>query len=380
VEMKPNSVIHLITGLETGGAEMMLYKLVANASFFKHSVISMIDIGPVGRKISMAGIPVHTLKMQRGMPNPLAIWRLVGLLRKEKPETLQTWMYHANLLGLIAGKLARVPNIVWGIRHSNLDPQGNKKLTIKIAKWCARLSRFSSAIVACSEASREVHIILGYRLDKILVIPNGFDLKTFKPDGTAQKKVMDELGLSPNAILIGLVARFDPQKDHTNFLQATTIIGRRFSNVHFILCGDGITSDNQNLFRLVKQSGIADRIHLLGRRKDIPKLTVALDIASSSSSYGEGFPNVVGEAMSCGVPCVVTDVGDSALIVGDSGIVVPPQNPWALAEAWHKLIEIGHKGRRQLGRVARKRIEEKFSLSEIVNQYETLYKELLSEE
>lgn len=379
LEMKPNSIIHLITGLDTGGAEMMLYKLVANNSFFKHSVVSMIDIGPIGEKIRAVGIPVYTLKMQRGMPDPRAIWRLVGLLRKEKPGILQTWMYHANLLGLIAGKLARVPYIVWGIRHSNLDSQGNKKMTIKIAKWCAKLSRFSSTIIACSEASGKIHVVLGYRSDKIRVIPNGFDLKTFKPDGNAQKKVMNELGLSPNAILIGLVARFDPQKDHANFLQAATILGRRFSNVHFILCGDGITSDNQNLFRLVKQSGIGDRVHLLDRRKDIPKLTAALNIASSSSSYGEGFPNVVGEAMSCGIPCVVTDVGDSALIVGDSGIVVPPQNPWALAEAWHKLIETGHKGRRQLGRLARKRIEEKFSLSEIVNRYDSLYKELLAE-
>lgn len=374
--MKTNSVIHLITNLETGGAEMMLYRLVKNDSFFKHSVVSMMDIGLVGEKIRVAGIPVYTLKMQSGTPDPRAIWRLTGLLCKERPEILQTWMYHANLLGLMAGKLARVPYIVWGIHHSNLEPQGNKKMTIKVAKWCARLSRFSSAVVACSEASRRTHIFLGYRPDKIRVIPNGFDLKTFKPDANAQRKVRDELGLSSDTILIGLVARFHPLKDHDNFLQAGAIIGRHFSNVHFILCGDGITPDNQNLSQLIQQSGIGDRTHLLGRREDIQKLIASLNIASSSS-YGEGFPSVVGEAMACGVPCVVTDVGDSALIVGDSGIVVPPQNPWALAEAWYKLIEVGHKGRRQLGRVARKRIEEKFSLSEIVNQYESLYKELL---
>jgi len=375
--MKTNSIIHLITGLDTGGAGMMLYKLAANSTFFKHSVVSMMDMGPVGEKIRAAGIPIYTLKMQRGIPDPRAIWRLVGLLRKEKPGILQTWTYHADLLGLIAGKLARMPCIVWGIRHSNLDSQGNKKMTIMVAKWCARLSRYSSAIIACAEASRRVHVDLGYRPDKIRVIPNGFDLKIFKPDRNARKKVLDELGLSRNTILIGLVARFDPLKDHANFLQAATILGRRFSNIHFILCGDGITPNNKNLSRLVKQSGIDDRIHLLGRREDIPKLTVALDIASSSSC-GEAFPNVVGEAMSCGVPCVVTDIGDSALIVGDSGIVVPPQNPWALAEAWHKMIEIEHKGRRQLGRLACKRIKEKFSLSEIVSKYEMFYKELLA--
>jgi len=376
--MKANSIIHLITGLGIGGAEMMLYRLAVNSSFFKHSVVSMTDIGLIGEKIRIAGISIYTLKMQKGIPDPRAIWRLVGLLRKEKPKILQTWMYHANLLGLIAGKLARVPYIVWGIHHSNLDPQGNKKMTIKVAKWCARLSRYSSVIVACAETSRNVHVDLGYCPDKIRVIPNGFDLKVFEPDGNARKKVRDELGFSRNTILIGLVARFDPQKDHANFLQATTILGRYFSNVHFILCGDGITPDNQKLYRLVKQSGIEDKIHLLGQREDISNLTATIDIASSSSSYGEAFPIVVGEAMSCGVPCVVTDVGDSALIVGDSGIVVPPQNPRALAEAWRKLIVMGHKGRRQLGRTARKRIEQKFSLNEIVNKYESLYKELIA--
>lgn len=357
----------------------MLYKLVTNDRFFKHSVVSMMDIGSVGDKIRTAGIPIYTLKMHRGVPDPWAIWRLMILLSKEKPEILQTWMSHANLLGLIVGKLVKVPYIVWGIRNSNLDPQKSKKMTIRVTKWCARLSRFSSAIVSCSDVGRKVHIVLGYRPDKIRVIPNGFDLEIFKPDGNAQKKIRDELGLSRNTILIGLMARFDPQKNHANFLQAATILGRYFPNVHFILCGDGVIPDNKNLFRLVQQSKITNRVHLLGRREDMPKITAALNIASSSSSsYGEGFANVIGEAMSCGVPCVVTDVGDSALIVGDTGIVVPPQNPLALAEAWHKMIEMGHKGRRQLGRAARKRIEEKFSLSEIVNQYKSLYKELLA--
>jgi glycosyltransferase involved in cell wall biosynthesis len=374
---KAHKICHLITDLATGGAEMMLYKLVISECFFEHSVISMIDIGPVGEKIRDAGIPVYTLKMRRGrMPDPRVIWRLVGLLSKERPEVLQTWMYHANLLGLIVGKIFRIPHIVWGIHHNNLDPQANKKMTIKVAQWCARFSRFPSIIVACAEASRQVHIALGYRPNKIRVIPNGFDLKTFKPDGGAQKRVKNELGLPQDIILIGLVARFHPQKDHANFLQAAAILKRHFSNINFILCGDGITSDNQELFRMVQQSGIEERVYLLGRREDIPQLTAALDIASSSSC-GEAFPIVIGEAMACGVSCVVTDVGDSARIVWDTGFVVPPKDPEALANAWKELIEMGLERRKELGEKARQRIEKHFALEKVVGEYSALYKELI---
>jgi len=187
--------------------------------------------------------------------------------------------------------------------------------------------------------------------------------------------VCEELGISKDALLIGLVGRFDPQKDHYNFVRAAALLNGHALDAHFLLCGDQVSWENSILTGWIEASGLANRFHLLGRREDITRLTAALDIASSSS-YTEGFPNVIGEAMSCGVPCVVTDVGDSALIVGNTGKVVPPKNPEALAAAWGDLIKMGPEYRRQLGSAARRRVEENYSLPAIVSKYENLYKEL----
>jgi glycosyltransferase involved in cell wall biosynthesis len=286
-------------------------------------------------------------------------------------------MYHADLLGVFAARLGGGIPVVWGIHHSNLDPEINKRTTIWTAKVCARLShRLPVRIVCCSEASRRVHTALGYAGDKMVVIPNGFDLAAFKPDLRAKVGVREELGITQEALLIGLVGRFDPQKDHRNFVAAAARLRSDYPQVHFLLCGDGVNWNNGELAGWIEEAGLRQQFHLLGRREDMPRLTAALDIASSSSC-GEGFSNVIGEAMACGVPCAVTDVGDSAFIVGETGLVVPPRNPEALAQAWKKLIQMGPEGRQKLGEAARKRILENFNLPDIVASYEALYKEVV---
>jgi glycosyltransferase involved in cell wall biosynthesis len=189
--------------------------------------------------------------------------------------------------------------------------------------------------------------------------------------------VREELGISQEALLIGLVGRFDPQKDHRNFVEAAARLRTDCPQVHFLLCGDGVNWNNAELTGWIGEAGLRQQFHLLGRREDMPRLTAALDISSTSSSYGEGFPNVIGEAMACGVACAITDVGDSAFIVGETGLVVPPRDPEALAQAWKKLIEMGPEGRQKLGETARKRILENFSLPDIVARYEALYKEVV---
>ena len=211
----------------------------------------------------------------------------------------------------------------------------------------------------------------------MMVIPNGFDLAAFKPDAKARTAVREELGISQEALLIGLVGRFDPQKDHRNFVAAAARLRAYCPQVHFLLCGDGVNWNNAELTGWIGEAGLRQQFHLLGRREDMPRLTAALDISSTSSSYGEGFPNVIGEAMACGVACAITDVGDSAFIVGETGLVVPPRDPEALAHAWKKLIEMGPEGRQKLGETARKRILENFSLPDIVARYEALYKEVV---
>ena len=222
-----------------------------------------------------------------------------------------------------------------------------------------------------------MHTALGYAEDKMVVIPNGFDLAAFKPDSKARVAVREELGIYQEALLIGLVGRFDPQKDHRNFVAAAARLRTDYTQVHFLLCGDGVNWNNAELTGWIGEAGLRQQFHLLGRREDMPRLTAALDISSTSSSYGEGFPNVIGEAMACGVACAITDVGDSAFIVGETGLVVPPRDPEALAHAWKKLIEMGPEGRQKLGETARKRILENFSLPDIVARYEALYKEVV---
>jgi glycosyltransferase involved in cell wall biosynthesis len=371
-------VAHVITGLNPGGAEMMLFKLLSamDRVVFKPEVISLTGMGPLAERIQALDITVRALGMRRGVPNPLSLLRLAVWLRRSKPDVIQTWMYHADLIGGIAAKLVGGIPVIWGIRHSNLDPQGSKRKTIWTANACARLSNWlPTQIVCCSEASLPVHAALGYATRKMCVIPNGFDLDVFRPDPSARRSVRAELGIPEDTLLIGMFARFHAQKDHRNFVEAAALLHAHHPDIHFLLCGDGITWENRVLSGWIVTASIHEHCHLLGPREDIPRLAAALDIASSSS-FGEGFPNVVGEAMSCGVPCVVTDVGDSDRIVGTTGRIVAAKDPEALAMAWKEMIDLGEEGRRGLGVAARKRVMDRYELSRIVEKYEALYTSL----
>lgn len=371
-------VAHVITGLNPGGAEMMLFKLLSamDRVVFKPEVISLTGMGPLAERIQALDITVRALGMRRGVPNPLSLLRLAVWLRRSKPDVIQTWMYHADLIGGIAAKLVGGIPVIWGIRHSNLDPQGSKRKTIWTANACARLSNWlPTQIVCCSEASLPVHAALGYATRKMCVIPNGFDLDVFRPDPSARRSVRAELGIPEDTLLIGMFARFHAQKDHRNFVEAAALLHAHHPDIHFLLCGDGITWENRVLSGWIVTASIHEHCHLLGPREDIPRLAAALDIASSSS-FGEGFPNVVGEAMSCGVPCVVTDVGDSDRIVGTTGRIVAAKDPEALAMAWKEMIDLGEEGRRRLGVAARKRVMDRYELSRIVEKYEALYTSL----
>ncbi len=355
----------------------MLYKLVSkmDRDKFEIQVISLTDVGPIGERIQDSGILVRALGMKRGVPDPRMVFKLIRWLKKDRPDIVQTWMYHADLIGGLAARMIGKIPVVWNIRHSNLEQGFNKKTTILTAKGCAWLSnRLPSKIICCSYASREVHSHIGYDENKMIVIPNGFDLAAFSPSKDARKKVRRLLGLSDDTILIGLVARFDSQKDHKSFFQAAGILHKNHPDAHFVLCGDGVTWDNPIIRTWIDEAGEKSVTHLLGRWDDMPSFQAALDIAVSSS-YGEGFPNVLGEAMACSVPCVVTNVGDSARIVGNSGNVVPPRDSMALANALNDMIELGEE-RKKLGMLARKRIEDNYSLEKIVSQYEKVYVDL----
>jgi glycosyltransferase involved in cell wall biosynthesis len=374
-----DSITHIITGLNTGGAEMMLYKLLLNTdkSRFSANVVSLTDIGPIGQRIQALGVPVMALGMRRGVPDPIAVVRLAIWLRQRRPELIQTWMYHANLLGGIAAKMVWNVPVVWGIHHATLNPSSDKRRTILVVKACARISKWVPAKIVCvAEFARSFHASLGYDDHKMVVIPNGFDLDVFRPNKTAYKEMRRGLGVSEETTLIGLVGRFHPIKGHEVFIEAAARLQARYPEVHFVLCGDDVTWNNPDLVKWVDSVGIRGQCHFLGCRDDIPRILASLDIGGTASD-GEAFPLVVGETMACCVPCVVTDVGDSAYIVGDTGIVVPPKDPDALAQAWGKLLLLARQDRCQLGERARQRIRENFDLHSIVRRYEELYESVL---
>ncbi len=370
-------IIHIITGLSTGGAEMMLYKLLSqiNSDEFESEVISLTDAGSVADKIRSLGVPIHTLGMKRGNPFPFALIKLTLLLREKKPDLIQTWMYHSDLIGGLAAKLAGGIKIVWNIRQADIGTESHKRSAIWTVKVCEKISSWlPDKIICCSHAALEFHTSLGYAKEKMFVIPNGFDLDTFHPDRNSRKSVRKELGLGEEVCLIGLVARFHPQKDHRNFIQAAELIRKNNSSVQFMLCGNDVNNENFQLKQWIKQAELEDCFHLLGIRKDVSRLVAAMDIAVSSSLGGEGFPNVIGEAMACSIPCVVTDVGDSALLVGKTGRVVAAKDTEALAVAIIGLLEASPEFREELGRQARLRVMKNYSLDSVVKKYETAYR------
>ena len=371
-------LILIITTTGVGGAETMLHRVLTRLSpDIKPHVISMTPVDRIGEQLRAFGIPVESLGMRQGVPNPIAMMHLIRRLRDLRPDVVHTWMYHADLMGGVAARRAGVPAVAWALRHSNLAPAGNKSQTLAVVRANAFLShRVPDRILCCSEAARSIHVAFGYAPEKMVVVPNGFDLAHFKPDPNARLSVRAELGLSLETRLVGLIGRWDPQKNHAGFLSAVAAVHLRRLDVHFLLAGQGVDAANQTIQRTLAANGLAPATHLLGQRDDIPRIMAALDVLASSSSYGEAFPNVLGEAMASGVPCAVTDVGDSAYIVADTGRVVSSGDMEGLAHASGSLLEMPAEALRILGARARARVAEHFEIGKIVRRYEAFYQEL----
>jgi glycosyltransferase involved in cell wall biosynthesis len=375
-------IIHIINSFEFGGAEMMLGNLLARTDrvLFEPVVVSLIDDLRLADGILAAGIPVRTMGMRPGVLDPRAVARLARTLRRERPQIVQTWMDHSNLIGGVATRLAVRAIQVWGVHHSHHVRGVSKSTTLLTVAACARLSRrLPARIVCCSEQAHSEYARQGFAVEKLMVIPNGFDTCTFRPDPAARVAVRKELSLGADVPLIGLVARYDPVKDHLNFLGAAARLRARLPKVHFLLCGDNVDSENAALRSAVELLGLRDCCHLLGPRRDMAHFQASLDLATSSS-ISEAFPLALGEAMACGVPCVATDVGDSAAIVGETGRIVPPRSPGALASAWEELLSLAPDARARQGQAARGRIQQHYDLRTIARRYADLYGDLLAGE
>ena len=371
------TVMHVISNLNDGGAEAALYRLCVNAVRYRHVVVCMMNEGKYGPLLTAAGISVHYLNMPQSTITLKGVKELFRLLRVQRPDLVQTWMYHADLIGGVVARLSLVSKVYWGVHHSNLSPGTVKRSTIWVAKLCARLSRWvPTRIVSCSQQSVTIHTALGYDASRFTVISNGYDLSLYVPDLAGRKRLRLDWGIAPYTLLLGFVARFDAQKDHANLFAALGHLKRVGINFHCMLVGTGMDATNTQLMEWLQREGVADQVTLLGRRNDIPEVMSALDV-HVLSSLGEAFPNVLAEAMACGTPCVTTDVGDAAYIVGDTGWVAPAQNPDALARAlaqakteWEAAPTLWQTRQRE----ARERIVKHFSIVQMVAAYAAVWK------
>jgi glycosyltransferase involved in cell wall biosynthesis len=368
------TVVHLITGLQLGGAENQLQRLVlaSDGSRFRHVVVSMREAGEIAQELRASGTEVHCLDMARAYPSVSAWRRLVRLLRSTRPDVLHCWMYHACLMGVLAARSARVPRVIWSLRAAHADLRDYSRGTRTVVSVCAKLSGIPDAQIVNSEAGRTVHQQLGYASARMKVVPNGIDATRFSPDPAARTSLRDELGVAADTVLVGMFSRFDPMKDHVTFLRAASFVHRQHPEVRFVLAGVGTGVANTALAELIHEHQVEDAVFLLGPRRDIPRLNAALDIACLSS-WTESFPNVVVEAMSCAVPCVVTKAGDSASVVGETGRVVPVRDSAALASGIEELLSMPPSERTALGWKARERVLARFTVEQAVSKYEALY-------
>lgn len=373
--VKPR-ILHITTGLNVGGAERFLHTLLTGElrHDFDNLVISLMDLGHYGPLLQAKGVEVHTLGMNPGKPSFRSLVTARKLVRSIRPDLIQGWMYHGNLMSeLVAGKT----KTIWNIRQSLYDLGREKRGTQLVIRANRFLSRRPSKIVYNSELSRDQHEQFGFS-DRSLVLSNGFSPEKWKPNPMARKELRRELGIPEEAPIVGYVGRYHPMKDIPVLLKACTEILDRDKKVHVVIVGRELTADNREIAPFFERMQM-DRVHLLGQRSDIPDVMPAFDLSCLTSRWGEGFPNVIGEAMLCGVPCVSTDVGDASRVIGSCGKIVPSANPTAFAEAVLELLNMPAFERTGLGSKARDRISGEFSLKNITDHYRTLYTALLKE-
>lgn len=367
-------IAHIITSLSDGGAEAVLYRLCTNDTQTKNIVISLMDMGKYGPLLQGTDVEVHCLNMPAGRVTFSGLYNLYKLLKKLKPDAVQTWMYHADLIGGVGAKLAGIKRIYWGVHHTTLKKEQSKRSTILVAKICALLSHFiPKKIVCCAYKAVEVHAELGYQEAKMVVIGNGYELDKFSPNAQLTVDIKNELLLSESVLLLGMVSRYHPLKDHANLLASLAQLKNKF-DFKCLLVGKDLSATNGELVNEIDKQGLQAHVLLLDQRNDIPAIMNALDLHILSSS-SEAFPNVIAEAMACGTPCVSTDVGDAALIVGEAGWVVPAQDSSQLASAITQALTLKQDSLKwlELQNQARNRILEHFSIETMINEYHDVW-------
>lgn len=372
-------IAHIITGLSQGGAEANLFKLInATRQSWDVVVISLADEGYYGQRLRALGIRVFCCRMNERGQALAGFRRLLRLLRKTRPAVVQTWMYHADLLGGLAARLVGCRSVVWGIRNLHFDSgraSWSARAASRLSAWCS--SMIPAAIVSCSQAAAQEHARRGYARGKMRVIPNGYDCVRLNIAKVAGKHLRTQWGIGAEDFLIGMVARWDPLKDHGTLLAALGALRRADARVRGVLIGAGMNGGNAALLELLRTNGLQGQVVLAGPQEDITAVMNALDL-HVLSSRSESFPNVVAEAMACGTPCVVTAVGDAMLIVGEQGWCVPPADRVALEQAMKAAVSVLRGAAADELRVScRRRITERYSEERMVGAFEEVWRSAL---
>ena len=379
-------VLHVITGLNVGGAENMLAKLLEGAAAGEErgSVVSLLEPGPIAERIRACGVRIDSLNMRRGMPTLSSIIALARIVRETAPDVIHGWMYHGNLAASLASMMAKpgvlagqgVP-LVWNVRHSLADTRRETWKTRALLRLSVRMSRQPAAIIYNSQVALEQHQAIGFSSQRSIVLPNGFDCAKYKPDAKARDRLCGEFGIDPGTLIVGIVARLHPMKDHAALIDAVALARTQGMDIHLLMIGDGLASPPETIAARIARQLPADRISHCGARSDVASLMPGLDILAMSSAWGEAFPNVIGEALACGVPVVATDVGDSAVVVGPGGLIVAPCSPRDLASGILQLGELGREGRRTMGIAGRRHIVENYALDAICERYRIMHQSIL---
>lgn len=367
-------ITHVITDINPGGAELALLRLVeATRDRCAHTIIVISHWDPLRPSFEGLGASVITIGLGRRHPNPIRFARLARALRKSSPDVVQTWLPAGDLLGGLCARLVTRAPVVWNLRNSELDPQRSHRLTRAITRLNGKLSRHvPMRIVAVGERAAEVHRQLGYRRDRIVIIRNGFALPT---ESTDRRQAREENGMPADGAIVARLGRYHPDKDHRSLMRAWRTVVATHPSARLVLAGQDMTPANAELVGEIEAAGVSDAVDLIGRLSNPHWLYVASDL-TVSNSLAEGFPNVVGESMALGTPAIVTDVGDSALLVGDRSLVVPPDDPEALAAAIIEFLERTPPERQKIGAQGRARIADDFSMTTMANRYSQLWQEV----
>ena len=370
-------VLHIITGLQRGGAETLLCNLCKFDKEYKHSIISMSDIKNKDMVFKdLPNISIYSLNFKNGRIKLSGLFMLYRLIIQINPDAVQTWMVHADLIGGLIARFAGIKNIFWGVHHTILMGGKSKLSTIFIVKLNAFLSRFiPKKIIYCAEKSKSIQESIGFKKSKGVVIQNGYDINSFFQNRSLGEDFRNEFYISDHTFVIGHVGSYDPLKDQNTLIEALAFLDQEHFDFNAVLVGKNLDNNNLELVTKLKENGLNDRVHLLGVRNDIPAVMNGIDLFVLTS-LSEAFPNVLNESMACGTPCVTTNVGDASLIVDNTGWVVQPKDAKAIADAVIKAA--GEKESNNINWLKRrddctKRISSNFTLEKMLEKYKEVW-------